>query len=160
MYSIKLINKWAIMKKMVVSARVVGILAVLGVVVLRPAFAQEPAFTLDPAFAQEQVVYNFAKPAVVLLRGSVNLVQLEDLLNESPGIGFWTKLLLKDKLAEILWGVDRHHEGSGKYGIETLKARFFSLADETATKLKSSDPSLSNTIASSRDDIWEALLQR
>ena len=148
------------MKKMVVSARVVGILAVLGVVVLRPAFAQDPAFTLDPAFAQEQVVYNFAKPSVVLHNGSINLVQLEVLLNASTGIGFWTKLLLKDKLAEILWGVGRHFEGNGKHGIETLKARFYSLADETATKLKGSDPSLSHTIASSRDAIWEALLRR
>ena len=136
------------MKKMIVPAIAAGIVAALSIVAPRP------------TVAQEQIAYNVAKPAVALDRATLSLEQLEARLRETPGLGFWSKLWLKGELTEIFEDVGRHSEGSDEQDLETLRARFFSLADETARKLRSADPGLSNTIASSRDAIWEAVLRR
>ncbi len=115
---------------------------------------------LKPVVAQEQLTYNATGPSLSLQDTSFNLSQLEELLRDTSAIDFWTKLRLKFKLDEILKSVVRNDEGFGEHNIAALKVRFFALVDETASKLKGGDPRLSQWVAASREEIWEALLRR
>ena len=141
------------MKTLVVSAAVAGHLAVFSVFGLGTAVAQEQ-------IARDQVAYNINTSEADFYEASLDLDQLASRLRLTPAIGVWSKLQLKGTLSQILEEVDRHYDGDSDQEIETLKARFYTLADETSKKLKGADPGLSNIIASSRDAIWQALIRR
>ena len=73
--------------------------------------------------------------------------------DDTSAIDYWTKLRFKFKLDEILESVVRNDDGFGEHHIAALKVRFFALVE-------GGDPRLSQWVASSREEIWEALLRR
>lgn len=82
---------------------------------------------------------------------------LEQRLKDTPAIGVFTKLTLKNQVDELLDRFRDHHAGRGGATMAQLRQSYEQLLGKVQGLLKDGDPNLASAIAQSREAIWNVL---
>lgn len=82
---------------------------------------------------------------------------LEQRLKDTPAIGVFTKLTLKNQVDDLLDRFRAYYEGRGGLTIPQLRQHYEQLLAKVHGLLKDSDPALAFAIANSREAIWSVL---
>ena len=107
-----------------------------------------------PAAAAPQKPQNAAaSPAPAPLA----LDTLEQRLKDTPAIGVFTKLTLKNQVDDLLNRFRAHYEGRGNTTIPQLRQTYEQLLAKVHDLLRDGDPGLAGAIANSREAIWSVL---
>lgn len=114
--------------------------------------AGKPAVTAAPAQKPQAVVPPQAPAAAPLA-----LDTLEQRLKDTPAIGVFTKLTLKNQVDELLDRFRDHHAGRGGGTLSQLRQSYEQLLGKVQALLKDGDPNLAGAIAQSREAIWSVL---
>jgi hypothetical protein len=92
-----------------------------------------------------------AKPAL-------DLATLTEELKATPAIGFFTKLSLKNQVDDLLDDFRAYHAGTSSLTAATLRRSFELLLMKVLSLLQDKDPRLASEIASSREALWDMLV--
>jgi len=105
-----------------------------------------------------------APPATVGSRSTVreatptlDLPSLEERLTDTPALGLFTKLSLKNHVDDLLADFRSFYSGRSRMSLAELRERFELLLLKVVTLLQDDDPSLAAAISSSREAIWAVL---
>lgn len=82
---------------------------------------------------------------------------LEQRLKDTPAIGVFTKLTLKNQVDDLLNRFRAHYEGRGGMTIPQLRQNYEQLLAKVHGLLKDDDPGLASAIINSREAIWSVL---
>ncbi len=82
---------------------------------------------------------------------------LEQRLKDTPAIGVFTKLTLKNQVDDLLNRFRAHYEGRGGMTIPQLRQNYEQLLAKVHGLLKDGDPVLASAIINSREAIWSVL---
>ncbi len=82
---------------------------------------------------------------------------LEKRLKETPAIGVFTKLTLKNQVDDLLSLFRAYYEGRGGLTIPQLRQNYEQLLTKVLNLLKDGDPALAGAIVNSREAIWGVL---
>lgn len=82
---------------------------------------------------------------------------LEQRLKDTPAIGVFTKLTLKNQVDDLLNRFRAHYEGRGGMTIPQLRQNYEQLLAKVHGLLKDGDPGLASAIINSREAIWSVL---
>jgi hypothetical protein len=82
---------------------------------------------------------------------------LEQRLKDTPAIGVFTKLTLKNQVDDLLSRFRAHYEGRGGLTIPQLRQNYEQLLAKVHGLLKDGDPALAGAIVNSREAIWSVL---
>ena len=82
---------------------------------------------------------------------------LEQRLKDTPAIGVFTKLTLKNQVDDLLNRFRAHYEGRGGMTIPQLRQNYEQLLAKVHGLLKDGDPGLAGAIINSREAIWSVL---
>jgi hypothetical protein len=82
---------------------------------------------------------------------------LEQRLKDTPAIGVFTKLTLKNQVDDLLNRFRAHYEGRGGMTIPQLRQNYEQLLAKVHGLLKDGDPGLASAIIHSREAIWSVL---
>jgi hypothetical protein len=82
---------------------------------------------------------------------------LEQRLKDTPAIGVFTKLTLKNQVDDLLNRFRAHYEGRGGLTIPQLRQNYEQLLAKVHGLLKDGDPALAGAIVNSREAIWSVL---
>ena len=82
---------------------------------------------------------------------------LEQRLKETPAIGVFTKLTLKNQVDDLLSLFRAYYEGRGGLTIPQLRQNYEQLLTKVLNLLKDGDPALAGSIVNSREAIWGVL---
>jgi hypothetical protein len=82
---------------------------------------------------------------------------LEQRLKDTPAIGVFTKLTLKNQIDDLLSRFRAHYEGRGGLTIQQLRQNYEQLLAKVHSLLKDGDPALAGAIVNSREAIWSVL---
>ena len=82
---------------------------------------------------------------------------LEQRLKDTPAIGVFTKLTLKNQVDDLLDRFRAHYEGRGGLTIPQLRQHYDQLLAKVHGLLKDGDPALAVAIVNSREAIWSVL---
>lgn len=85
------------------------------------------------------------------------LSALEQRLKDTPAIGVFTKLTLKNQVDELIARFRAHYEGRGGSTLAQLRQSYEQLLTRVQGLLKDGDPGLASAIAHSREAIWAVL---
>lgn len=85
------------------------------------------------------------------------LSALEQRLKDTPAIGVFTKLTLKNQVDELVGRFRAHYEGRGSITLAQLRLSYEQLLARVQGLLKDGDPGLASAIAHSREAIWAVL---
>lgn len=85
---------------------------------------------------------------------------LEARLRETKAIGLFTKLALKNQIDDLMKQFGEYHQGVKKISINSLRQSYDMLVLKMLAVIQDGDPSLANTILSSREAIWKILSDR
>lgn len=85
---------------------------------------------------------------------------LEARLRETKAIGLFTKLALKNQIDDLMKQFGEYHQGVKKISINSLRQSYNMLVLKMLAVIQDGDPSLANTILSSREAIWKILSDR
>ena len=85
------------------------------------------------------------------------LVGLEQRLRETPAIGMFTKLSLKNQVDDLLDQFRGFYRGQVQVQLTDLRQRYELLLLKVLTLLQDADQELANAIAASREAIWGIL---
>jgi hypothetical protein len=98
-------------------------------------------------------------PGVVkqMLTPPLDLSSLEKRLRETNAIGVFTKITLKNQVDDLVNQFRDYHHGNGKTTLAELRQRYDMLLLKLLSLLQDNDPTLSRTIAASREAIWSIL---
>jgi hypothetical protein len=88
------------------------------------------------------------------MESEFDLSALEDRLRETPAIGFFTKLALKDQINNLLDAVQAYHRSDSDKGLDQLRERYNLLLLKVQSLVQDEEPQLSQKIYASRDVIW------
>lgn len=88
----------------------------------------------------------------------LDLKALEAQLRETKAIGFFTKISLKGKVADLLQQVREYHEGKSRAAVSELRQSCDLLLMKVLSLLQDDDPPLASGIVCSREAIWGLLL--
>lgn len=118
--------------------------------------ATKPAAKTATAPAQKPQT---AAPAKAAAPGPAPLAldTLEQRLKDTPAIGVFTKLTLKNQVDELVDRFRDHHAGRGGASMPQLRQSFEQLLTKVQSLLKDGDPNLATAIAQSREAIWSVL---
>lgn len=94
-----------------------------------------------------------AAPATATLA----LDTLEQRLKNTPAIGVFTKLTLKNQVDDLLDRFRAHYEGRGGLTIPQLRQHYEQLLAKVHGLLKDGDPALAGAVVNSREAIWGVL---
>jgi|GEM_PF-1088028 len=94
------------------------------------------------------------KPSVPTL----DLASLEQRLKDTHAIGVFTKLTLKNQVNDLLDQFRAFHQSSLKTPPETLRHQYEMLMLKVLSLLQNADPQLASAISSSREAIWNILV--
>lgn len=97
-----------------------------------------------------------AKPAAPA-PAPLALTTLEQRLKDTPAIGVFTKITLKNQVDELLDRFRAHYEGRGGATLAQLRQSYDQLLAKVHELLKDGDPALATAIANSREAIWNVL---
>ena len=125
----------------------------------------------EPPKAEKPVAKPAAKPAATAQKpqaavpatpaapapAPLALDTLEQRLKDTPAIGVFTKLTLKNQVDELVDRFRDHHAGRGGASMSQLRQSFEQLLGKVQSLLKDGDPNLATAIAQSREAIWSVL---
>jgi len=83
---------------------------------------------------------------------------LEQRLKDTHAIGVFTKLTLKNQVNDLLDQFRAFHQSSLKTPPETLRHQYEMLMLKVLSLLQNADPQLASAISSSREAIWNILV--
>ena len=89
---------------------------------------------------------------------ALDLTALEERLKNTPAIGVFTKLSLKNQVDELLGEFRQFHHGTPGLTLAQLRQRYDLLLMKVLSLLQDGDPTLAAAIASSREAIWAMLI--
>jgi hypothetical protein len=101
--------------------------------------------------APEPAATKAAEPA------ALDLASLEQRLRDTPAIGVFTKLSLKNQVDDLLGQFRTYYRGDSKISLADLRERYNLLLLKVLTLLQDTDASLAAAISSSREAIWAIL---
>jgi len=104
-----------------------------------------------PAPIKEGAVPAAAKPA------PLDLTLLEKRLKETPAIGVFTKLTLKNQVDDLLDQFRAYYQGRAKITLAALRQPYDQLILKVLSLLQDGDPPLARAIVESREAIWGIL---
>ena len=87
----------------------------------------------------------------------MDLTLLEKRLKETPAIGVFTKLTLKNQVDDLLTQFKAYYQGRAKTTLAQLRQPYDQLILKVLSLLQDSDPPLARSIAESREAIWGLL---
>lgn len=117
---------------------------------MKPAAKAPPA---PPAPKKEVAAPAPPKPAAATL----DLASLEKRLKDTPAIGVFTKLTLKNQVDDLLNQFRAHYQGQARTTLAALRQPYDQLLLKVLSLLQDSDPPLAQAIAESREAIWGIL---
>lgn len=112
--------------------------------------AKPPARTKPPAPA---------KPATPQA-APLDLKSLEQRLRDTPAIGAFTKLALKNQVDDLLDQFRARYQGQPKPALADLRQPYERLLLKVLALLQDADPALARDIVASREAIWNILTDR
>jgi hypothetical protein len=98
-----------------------------------------------------------AAPAKPQAAAPLDLKSLETRLKETPAIGVFTKLTLKNQIDELLDRFRAFYQGKLKTSLADLRRSYDMLVLKVLALLQDADPPLASAIAGSREAIWGIL---
>lgn len=98
-----------------------------------------------------------AVPAAAPAPAPLALDTLEQRLKDTPAIGVFTKLTLKNQVDDLLSRFRAHYEGRGNLTIPQLRQNYEQLLAKVHELLRDGDPALAGAIVNSREAIWGVL---
>ena len=116
-----------------------------------PAKAAESPASTQPAPRKGGAAPAAAKPP------AMDLTLLEKRLKETPAIGVFTKLTLKNQVDDLLTQFKAYYQGRAKTTLAQLRQPYDQLILKVLSLLQDSDPPLARAIAESREAIWGIL---
>ncbi len=87
----------------------------------------------------------------------LDVATLKERLRDSKAIGFFTKLELQNQVNDLLARFRERYDKARKADVADLRQPFEMLVLKVLALLQDRDPSLAQTIAKSRDAIWNIL---
>jgi hypothetical protein len=114
--------------------------------------AAKPASAAAAPGAASPAAAKLASPA------SLDLNSLEQRLKDTQAIGVFTKLSLKNQVDDLLGDLREYHKGSSPLAQTELRQKYDLLITKVLSLLQSKDPPLASAIASSREAIWQILM--
>jgi len=114
------------------------------------------AVTPKPATAPAAKLQNTAPPPAPS-PPPLALATLEQRLKDTPAIGVFTKLTLKNQVDELLDRFRAHYEGRSGTTLAQLRQHYDQLLQKVHGLLKDGDPGLAQAIMNSRESIWAVL---
>jgi hypothetical protein len=120
---------------------------------------------IEPPKPDKPAVKAAAKPAApapapkpqIAAPAPLALDTLEQRLKETPAIGVFTKLTLKNQVDDLLSLFRAYYEGRGGLTIPQLRQNYEQLLTKVLNLLKDGDPALAGAIVNSREAIWGVL---
>ena len=88
---------------------------------------------------------------------TLDLEGLEQRLRDTPAIGVFTKLSLKNQVNDLLAEFRGFHDGKVKVPLANLRQQYEQLLLKVVTLLQDSDVPLAKAVSSSREAIWGIL---
>jgi hypothetical protein len=88
----------------------------------------------------------------------LDLNSLEQRLKDRRAIGVFTKLSLKNQVDDLLGSFREFHKGSSQTPPPVLRQKFDLLILKVLSLLQDGDPSLASAISSSREALWQILV--
>lgn len=88
---------------------------------------------------------------------SLDIAALEKRLRETPAIGVFTKIALKNQVDDLLNRFRAYYQGRAKTSLAELRQPYDLLLLKVLSLLQDSDPVLARTILASREAIWGIL---
>jgi hypothetical protein len=85
------------------------------------------------------------------------LSTLEQRLKDTPAIGVFTKITLKNQVDDLLERFRSHYEGRGGTTLAQLRQNYDDLLQKVIGLLREGDPALATAITASREAIWNVL---
>lgn len=82
---------------------------------------------------------------------------LEQRLKDTPAIGTFTKLTLKNQVDDLLDRFRAYYDGRGSVTIAQLRQHYEQLLAKVHGLLKDGDPALASAVVNSREAIWGVL---
>jgi hypothetical protein len=93
----------------------------------------------------------------VAAAATLDLKGLEQRLRDTPAIGLFTKLSLKNQVDDLLAQFKAFHQGQSRNTLEQLRQKYELLLMKVVSVLQDGDPALASTVLSSREAIWGLL---
>lgn len=87
----------------------------------------------------------------------LDVAALKTRLRDTPAIGMFTKLALRNQMDELLERFRTHHERRQKTGVSHLRQSYDLLVLKVLAVVQEGDPSLARSISGSREAIWTIL---
>lgn len=88
---------------------------------------------------------------------TLDMKALEQRLRDTPAIGVFTKLSLKNQVDDLLDEFRAYYSGKVKTQLAELRQRYDLLLMKVLTLLQDSDAALASTIIASREPLWDIL---
>ena len=114
----------------------------------------------EPRAAEKPEPRAAAKPPAVAKPAAappLALDTLEQRLKDTPAIGTFTKLTLKNQVDDLLDRFRDHYGGRGGATLAQLRQSYEQLIQRVQGLLREGDPALATAIANSREAIWAGL---
>jgi hypothetical protein len=97
-------------------------------------------------------------PPPPALHHALDVSALTEALKSTSAIGFFTKIALKNQLDDLLDEFRAYHAGRSRLTTMELRRSFELLFMKVLSLLQDKEPRLASDIASSRDSLWELLV--
>jgi hypothetical protein len=88
----------------------------------------------------------------------LNVAALKTRLRDTPAIGMFTKLALRNQVDDLLDRFRAYHRGGQKAGVVSLREQYELLVLKVLAVLQDIDSGLARAIAASHEAIWGILL--
>jgi len=98
-----------------------------------------------------------APPAAKAAAAPLDLKSLETRLRETPAIGVFTKISLKNQVDDLLDKFRAYHKRQAATPLAELRQSYNMLLLKVLALLQDSDPSLARDVVASREAIWSIL---
>lgn len=123
--------------------------------------AKPPAKVSAPVITQTPTTQTHKNEAPAPLARTpeppLDVAALKARLRDTPAIGVFTKLALRNQMDDLLQRFRAHHMKGEKAGIAHLRQPYELLVLKVLAVVQDGDPSLARTISGSREAIWAIL---
>ena len=116
-----------------------------------------PQAKAAPPVASVQVA---PRPVATAPAPQLDVTTLIARLRETDAIGVMTKLALKNQVDDLLKKFRLHYQGAQKASLAELRQPYNMLVLKVLSLVQDKDPSLAQSISSSREAIWGMLTDR
>ena len=96
-------------------------------------------------------------PAARVAEPTLDVTDLKTRLRETPAIGTFTKLALKNQMDDLVDRFRAVYQSGQRTGVAALRQPFDALVVKVLTQLRPGDPTLARSIESSREALWGIL---